>query len=510
MQAASASRQSTAWTIRGILEGNFLERTFAESTILRIADAINGVKKLPGRKSVVLVSEGFSVFGFGWDNAYIREMLQRLVDRSNRAGVVIYAVDPRGLVVTGLTAADSTRGGGARVAAMRSEALRDSQDGLRYVTGETGGFAVVNSNDLSAGFGRIMADQRGYYLIGYQPEAGTLSFKSDRQFRRINDQGQAQGPQGPHPFGLLRPGHGVTKRPQIVQLSVPERDPHRLHAVAAIVASGPTNSSAEWRIRQLVAVLTPVEPVKVSNPLRASGLAVPRVRMRRCAVHYCSSRLGAGARRPAGADCPMPRRPCLALARATAVFVGTTGPMVARWDRLNGPDEPPIEGRYVPVTCGARLPRRDHAGGVPHASRRRSHHPAAGPAVPRSTAGTTTPPTSSWSLATGEGCAADRGGRRRSLAWLNHTRVERHRRRSALSGTLTYKDRIDRTRRATARRLTAVRRCGISGEWRRAERTAHGLSGPVLFLRTCRAGEYAGRARAARHHRRSGTTRTTA
>ena len=185
MQAARALAPIDGVDDLGRLEGNFLERTFAESTILRIADAINAVKKLPGRKSVVLVSEGFSVFGFGWDNAYIREMLQRLVDRSNRAGVVIYAVDPRGLVVTGLTAADSTRGGGARVAAMRSEALRESQDGLRYVTGETGGFAVVNSNDLSAGFGRIMADQRGYYLIGYQPEAGTLSFKSDRQFRRI-------------------------------------------------------------------------------------------------------------------------------------------------------------------------------------------------------------------------------------------------------------------------------------------------------------------------------------
>ena len=185
VQAASALAPIDGVDDLGGLEGNFLERTFAESTILRIADAINAVKELPGRKSVVLVSEGFSVFGFGWDNAYIREMLQRLVDRSNRAGVVIYAVDPRGLVVTGLTAADSTRGGGARVAAMRSDALRESQDGLRYVTGETGGFAVVNSNDLSAGFGRIMADQRGYYLIGYQPEAGTLSFKSDRQFRRI-------------------------------------------------------------------------------------------------------------------------------------------------------------------------------------------------------------------------------------------------------------------------------------------------------------------------------------
>lgn len=164
---------------------DFLERTFAESAIRRVADAITAVQKLPGRKSVVLVSEGFSVFGPDLDNAYIRELLRRLVDRSNRAGVVIYAVDPRGLVVTGLTAADNVRGGGARIASAQASALRESQDGLRFVAGETGGFAVVNSNDIGLGFSRIMADQRGYYLIGYQPEAGTLHFNSDRQFRKL-------------------------------------------------------------------------------------------------------------------------------------------------------------------------------------------------------------------------------------------------------------------------------------------------------------------------------------
>jgi VWFA-related protein len=166
-------------------DSDFLERTFAESSIMRLADVIDAVKKLPGRKSVVLVSEGFAVFGFGMDNAYIRDLMQRLTDRANRAGVVIYGLDPRGLVVTGLTAADNVRGGGGGVMAMRSAALRDSQDGLRYVAGETGGFAVVNSNDLALGFRRIMADQRGYYLIGYQPEAGTLNFRNDMKFRSV-------------------------------------------------------------------------------------------------------------------------------------------------------------------------------------------------------------------------------------------------------------------------------------------------------------------------------------
>lgn len=163
----------------------FLEQTFAESSIRRIADAIAAVRTLPGRKSVVLVSEGFSVFGAGMDNAAIRDLLRRLVDRSNRAGVVIYGLDPRGLVTTGITAADSVRRGGTGIAARRRAALLESQDGLRYVAAETGGFAVINSNDIARGFGRIMSDQRGYYLIGYQPEAGTLHAKSDVQFKRL-------------------------------------------------------------------------------------------------------------------------------------------------------------------------------------------------------------------------------------------------------------------------------------------------------------------------------------
>jgi VWFA-related protein len=172
---------------------NFLERTFAESSIRRIADAIAAVREIPGRKSVVLVSEGFTVFGAGMDNAAIRDLLRRLVDRSNRAGVVIYGLDPRGLVPTGITAADNVRRGGAGIMARRAMALRDSQDGLRYVSGETGGFAVVDSNDIALGFSRIMADQRGYYLIGYQPEAGTVHPKSDQQYKRLKIKVKAKG-----------------------------------------------------------------------------------------------------------------------------------------------------------------------------------------------------------------------------------------------------------------------------------------------------------------------------
>src|SRR5690606_27529214 len=160
---------------------------FALNAILRIREAIKALRPLPGRKSVVLVSEGFSIGGLGMDHAFIRDALQRLVDESNRAGVVIYGLDPRGLVPIGPSAADAGMGP-RRLAALhrlRGAALRESQDGLRYVTGQTGGFAVVNSNDLALGMQRIMTDQRGYYLIGYQPEPGTVIVSRDEKFRRL-------------------------------------------------------------------------------------------------------------------------------------------------------------------------------------------------------------------------------------------------------------------------------------------------------------------------------------
>jgi VWFA-related protein len=137
----------------------------------------------------VLVSEGFRIFAPGNDNVGIEYAMHRLVDRANRAGVVIYAVDPRGLVVTGLTAADNTSGMSAqsvgRLTSQREDALRDTQNGLQYVTGETGGFAVVDDNDLAAGFRRILEDQQGYYLVGYQPEPGTFDTDTTGRFRTL-------------------------------------------------------------------------------------------------------------------------------------------------------------------------------------------------------------------------------------------------------------------------------------------------------------------------------------
>jgi VWFA-related protein len=159
----------------------FREEQFAVNALDRIADVIAAVRELPGRKTVLLVSEGFSLSGLtDWR---VREAMNTLVDHANRAGVVIYAVDPRGLVITGLSAADNGNPSQfAEISARRQDALWQTQDGLRYVAGQTGGFAVVDSNDMPGAFRRVMDDQRGYYLVGFQPSEDTFT---DRRFRRV-------------------------------------------------------------------------------------------------------------------------------------------------------------------------------------------------------------------------------------------------------------------------------------------------------------------------------------
>ncbi len=88
--------------------------------------------------------------------AYMRE----LTLSANRANVSIYAVDPRGLsgVVDAGNYLDQSE--------WRTY-LQKTQSTLRYMSEQTGGFAVVNSNDFASEFKRIDAETSDYYIIGY-------------------------------------------------------------------------------------------------------------------------------------------------------------------------------------------------------------------------------------------------------------------------------------------------------------------------------------------------------
>jgi VWFA-related protein len=162
----------------------------AQNTFASLATIIHSTKELPGRKAMIFVSEGMRMVdrydGPGGAIGQgvipdIRTTVPRdhVEDQAVRSGVVIYALDPRGLQTGRLRADDdlskATPQTVVDVGGERHQFLVDTQDALTHISQQTGGFAILDTNDLSNGLKRITDDQRGYYLIGYVPDDGTFA-----------------------------------------------------------------------------------------------------------------------------------------------------------------------------------------------------------------------------------------------------------------------------------------------------------------------------------------------
>jgi VWFA-related protein len=157
----------------------FRDDIFAVGTLDTLTIIAHGLKDFPGRKSVVLFSDGLTLFSHtGDDNTRVLERVRRLIDAANRASVVFYAIDSRGLQTLEPTAADNFNGRSPRFFRGQLQKRRadfyDSQEGLIYLAKQTGGLSFLNSNDLSKSLARTLEDQKGYYLIGYVPDDATF------------------------------------------------------------------------------------------------------------------------------------------------------------------------------------------------------------------------------------------------------------------------------------------------------------------------------------------------
>jgi VWFA-related protein len=98
-----------------------------------------------------------------------------LLDEANTANTSFYPLDPRGLPVF-----DSSI---AQPLPLRLDQAMLSQraDTLRTLAENTDGLAMLNNNDLSASFRKIVADLSSYYLLGYYS-----SGKLDGKFHSIS------------------------------------------------------------------------------------------------------------------------------------------------------------------------------------------------------------------------------------------------------------------------------------------------------------------------------------
>ena len=94
-------------------------------------------------------------------DADLSRELYEITQAANRANTTIYTIDPRGLVGP-LPDLDENVD-----PQQWSEFVRKSQDTLRTLAEETGGIAVVNTNDFTKALKKVDADTSDYYVIGY-------------------------------------------------------------------------------------------------------------------------------------------------------------------------------------------------------------------------------------------------------------------------------------------------------------------------------------------------------
>jgi VWFA-related protein len=140
-------------------------------------------RDLPGRKNVVLFSEGFLYS----DDA--RPAMEAVADAANRANVSIYVIDPQGVEVNPYGAGDrptdtitsqmaaagapganvGQHGGETKFDKIKTVGNFSRGDQLEWLADTTGGFMVKRTNDLLPAFNKVMDDAHDYYTLSYVP-----------------------------------------------------------------------------------------------------------------------------------------------------------------------------------------------------------------------------------------------------------------------------------------------------------------------------------------------------
>ena len=211
------------------------ERAFrarsAMASIRRLSEFLASVRGR--RKAMLLFGEGIdydvnqAMGAEGSTASIVLEDVRNAIAAAQRGNVAIYSIDPRGLFDSADTLIDTpfvlhddnpgrsamaaaqaqvvSSGAGssdestilatatrstrpvqtqADQASIQSE-VRLAQDSLRALAIDTGGFAMLNTNDFAGAVGRIIQENSSYYLLGYYPPSDKRDGRTHRLQVRV-------------------------------------------------------------------------------------------------------------------------------------------------------------------------------------------------------------------------------------------------------------------------------------------------------------------------------------
>ncbi len=184
----SDSIAAISWRVRQFSESGYNDLSFSIQAIKEIVTSVAG---LPGRKAVIYISDGLQMLPgedlyyalhrkFG-DSSPLTEMrqfdasrsFQELTALANSSGVTFYTIDAAGLRTMGGASVEMNNAGEAGLASyVDSVYIQSLQSPLRMMAEDTGGRAIINTNDVGSGLEKVASDFATYYSLGYTPSHG--------------------------------------------------------------------------------------------------------------------------------------------------------------------------------------------------------------------------------------------------------------------------------------------------------------------------------------------------
>jgi VWFA-related protein len=147
-----------------------------------LQEAAQKLSQYPEKKALVYISSGVPKTGV--DN---QSQLEATVNAAVRANVSFFPIDARGLVAQ-VPGGDATQAGaagsglfsGAGQRQLR-DSFQDTQETLYTLAADTGGKALLDTNDLVEGFRQVQEQINSYYMLAYS----STNQAEDGRYRRI-------------------------------------------------------------------------------------------------------------------------------------------------------------------------------------------------------------------------------------------------------------------------------------------------------------------------------------
>jgi len=230
-----------------------------EKQVDYLADLAKTLRAVPGRKQVILLSEGIdakylqgrdardaqasnrdfeaATHGEVWNiesdqqygSASTQSKLDRMVRAFRSSDVVLDAIDIQGVRVQNLSGFGST---GTSDTADAASANLNSNAGLHVLSRPTGGEVFQNSNDLKGNFDRMLHAQEVVYILSFQSPTANPGKFHDLKVKLVNSPGRVSYRMGYYENGGESSAERVLTTAEVIVNDIPQDDVH-LSAFAA-------------------------------------------------------------------------------------------------------------------------------------------------------------------------------------------------------------------------------------------------------------------------------------